>query len=83
MSGASRMLPPASARSTAAREGETGQAGFLFRRPGRRIPGSGYPYELVKKAGVDLAPPAPCQALAARTNSMMDEIEAILARQKK
>src|SRR4029079_5229638 len=27
--------------------------------------GSGYPYELVKKAGVDLATPAPYQALAA------------------
>jgi oligoendopeptidase F len=45
--------------------------------------GSGYPYELVKKAGVDLATPAPYQALVARMNSIMDEIEAILAKQKK
>ncbi len=45
--------------------------------------GSGYPYELVKKAGVDLATPAPYQALAARMNSIMDEIEAILARKGK
>ena len=45
--------------------------------------GSDYPYELVKTAGVDLATPAPYQALAARMNSIMDEIEAILARQKK
>ncbi|HEX4522368.1 MAG TPA: oligoendopeptidase F [Casimicrobiaceae bacterium] len=45
--------------------------------------GSGYPYELVKKAGVDLATPAPYQALAARMNSIMDEIEAIQAKQKK
>jgi oligoendopeptidase F len=45
--------------------------------------GSGYPYELVKKAGVDLATPAPYEALAARMNSIMDEIEAILARQKR
>jgi oligoendopeptidase F len=45
--------------------------------------GSGYPYDLVKKAGVDLATPAPYQALAARMNSIMDEIEAILAKQKK
>lgn len=44
---------------------------------------SGYPYELVKKAGVDLATPAPYQALVARMNAIMDEIEAILARQKK
>ena len=45
--------------------------------------GSDYPYELVRKAGVDLATPAPYQALFARMNSIMDEIEAILARQKK
>ena len=45
--------------------------------------GSGYPYELVKKAGVDLASPAPYQALVASMNSIMDEIESILARQKK
>ena len=45
--------------------------------------GSDYPYDLVKKAGVDLATPAPYQALVARMNAIMDEIEAILARQKK
>jgi len=45
--------------------------------------GSNYPYELVKAAGVDLATPAPYQALVARMNSLMDEIEAILAKQKK
>jgi oligoendopeptidase F len=44
--------------------------------------GSDYPYELVKKAGVDLATPAPYQAIAARMNSIMDEIEAILAKKK-
>jgi oligoendopeptidase F len=44
---------------------------------------SGYPYDLVKKAGVDLATPAPYEALSARMNSIMDEIEAILARNKK
>jgi len=45
-----------------------------------RAGGSDYPYELVKKAGVDLATPAPYQALVARMNAIMDEIEAILAR---
>jgi oligoendopeptidase F len=45
--------------------------------------GSDYPYELVKAAGVDLATPAPYQALVARMNSIMNEIEAILARQNK
>ena len=44
--------------------------------------GSNYPYELVKTAGVDLATPAPYQALVARMNAIMDEIEAILAKKK-
>jgi oligoendopeptidase F len=44
--------------------------------------GSDYPYALVKKAGVDLATPPPYQALVARMNAIMDEIEAILARRK-
>lgn len=43
---------------------------------------SGYPYELVKTAGVDLATPAPYLSLVARMNRIMDEIEAILARRK-
>lgn len=45
--------------------------------------GSDYPYELVKKAGVDLATPAPYQAIIARMESIMDEIEKILARRRK
>ena len=44
--------------------------------------GSDYPYELVKAAGVDLATPAPYEALFARMNEIMDEIEAILARRR-
>jgi oligoendopeptidase F len=47
-----------------------------------RAGGSNYPYELVKTAGVDLATPAPYQALVARMNAIMDEIEAILAKRK-
>jgi oligoendopeptidase F len=47
-----------------------------------RSGGSDYPYALVKKAGVDLATPAPYQALVARMNKIMDEIEAILAKKK-
>jgi oligoendopeptidase F len=42
--------------------------------------GSRYPYELLKDAGVDLASPAPYQALAAQMNWAMDEIEKIVAR---
>lgn len=45
--------------------------------------GSDYPYELVKKAGVDLATPAPYRALVTRMNRIMDEIEAILAKRQK
>lgn len=44
--------------------------------------GSGYPYELVKAAGVDLATPAPYQALVARMNRIMDEMEAILDKRR-
>ena len=47
-----------------------------------RAGGSDYPYELVKTAGVDLATPAPYQALVARMNMIMDEIEALLAKRK-
>ena len=45
--------------------------------------GSDYPYELVKKAGVDLATPEPYRALVKRMNSIMDQIEAILAKKGK
>ena len=41
---------------------------------------SNYPYELVKAAGIDMATSAPYDAVAARMNRIMDEIEAILAR---
>lgn len=47
-----------------------------------RAGGSDYPYELVKAAGVDLAAPSPYQALVARMNAIMDEIEALLAKRK-
>jgi len=61
----------------------TGESGALKRYLDLlRAGGSDYPYELVKAAGVDLATPAPYQALAARMNAIMDEIEAILARRK-
>ncbi|HEV7817158.1 MAG TPA: M3 family metallopeptidase, partial [Janthinobacterium sp.] len=45
--------------------------------------GSAYPYDLVKAAGVDLASPKPYQALAARMNRIMDQIEAIETRRGK
>jgi oligoendopeptidase F len=39
--------------------------------------GSDYPYSLYKKAGLDMATPAPYEALIARMNHIMDQIEAI------
>jgi oligoendopeptidase F len=39
--------------------------------------GSDYPYQLLKRAGVDLATPAPYRALVARMNRIMDQIEAL------
>ena len=42
--------------------------------------GSDYPYELVKRAGVDLASPAPYRAVIARMDRIMDQIETIEAR---
>jgi len=42
--------------------------------------GSDYPYELYKRAGIDMATAAPYRALAARMNRIMDEIEAELDR---
>jgi oligoendopeptidase F len=40
-----------------------------------RAGGSDYPYELYKRAGVDMATPGPYRALAARMNRLLDEIE--------
>ena len=41
---------------------------------------SDYPYNLYTKAGIDLATPAPYQALIARMNRVMDQIDAIEAK---
>jgi len=39
--------------------------------------GSDYPYDLYKKAGLDMASPAPYQALIARMTRVMDQIDAL------
>ena len=44
--------------------------------------GSDDPYQLVKRAGVDLATAAPYRATAARMERIMDQMEAILARKE-
>ena len=60
-----------------------GQAGAVDTYLGvLKAGGSEHPYELVKRAGVDLATPAPYQSVARRMNSIMDRMEAILAKQK-
>jgi oligoendopeptidase F len=42
-----------------------------------RAGGSDYPYLLYKKAGLDMATPEPYEALAARMNRIMDQIDAL------
>jgi oligoendopeptidase F len=39
--------------------------------------GSDYPYPLYKKAGLDMATPAPYEALVARMSRIMDQIDGI------
>lgn len=43
-----------------------------------RAGGSDYPYEQYKNAGLDMAAPMPYQALIARMNRLMDQIEALM-----
>ncbi len=42
-----------------------------------RAGGSDYPYEIYRRAGIDMATAAPYQALVARMNRIMDEIETL------
>jgi oligoendopeptidase F len=46
-----------------------------------RAGGSDHPYELVRRAGVDLASPEPYRATLARMSRLMDQMETILDRQ--
>ena len=48
-----------------------------------RAGGSDYPYTLLANAGVDLAQPAPYEALVAKMNAIMDEMERLLDEQQK
>jgi oligoendopeptidase F len=58
-----------------------GQAGVDNFRNLLRAGGSDYPYNLLKNAGVDLATPAPYQAVVDRMNAIMDEMERLLDEQ--
>ena len=59
------------------KEGAPAQARFIAML---KAGSSDYPYTLYKKAGLDMATPAPYEALAARMTSFMDEIDAIKAK---
>jgi oligoendopeptidase F len=58
------------------KEGEAGRNTFITML---KAGGSDYPYEIYKKAGIDMAAPAPYQALIARMNRILDEIESLTA----
>lgn len=58
------------------KQGDTARDRFLTLL---RAGGNGYPYELYKQAGLDMASAAPYQALVARMNRIMDDIEKLEA----
>jgi oligoendopeptidase F len=57
---------------------EEGQAGVDNFRNLLRAGGSDYPYNILRDAGVDLATPAPYQAVVDRMNAIMNEMERLL-----
>jgi len=57
---------------------ENGQNGVDNYKNLLRAGGSDYPYKLLKAAGVDMATPEPYQAIVARMNATMDEMERLL-----
>jgi oligoendopeptidase F len=58
---------------------DEGEAGVENYKNLLRAGGSDYPYNLLVDAGVDMATPAPYRAVIARMNSIMDEMESLLA----
>ncbi len=46
-----------------------------------RAGGSDYPYDILMRAGIDMASPEPYRAVVSRMEAIMDEVEAILDRQ--
>jgi len=55
-----------------------GEAGVENYKDLLRAGGSNYPYLLLADAGVDLAKPEPYEAIVAKMNAIMDEMEALL-----
>jgi oligoendopeptidase F len=62
------------------KEGQTGVDNY---KNLLRAGSSDYPYQLLRNAGVDMATPAPYQAVITRMNAIMDEMEAILDKRQK
>jgi oligoendopeptidase F len=60
------------------KEGAPAQARFISLL---KAGGSDYPYALYKKAGLDMATPAPYEALVARMSRIMDQIDGIKKKQ--
>src|SRR5690606_30305697 len=58
---------------------QEGEAGVENYKNLLRAGGSDYPYNLLRNAGVDMATPAPYQAVVRSMNAIMDEMEALLA----
>ncbi len=55
-----------------------GEAGVENYKNLLKAGGSNYPYLLLVEAGVDLAKPGPYQAVIAKMNAIMDEMERLL-----
>lgn len=71
------------ASSLLAQDVEDGKPGAVDRYLGLlEAGGSDDPYVLLKNAGVDMATPAPYDAIAHRMDAIMDQIEAILAKKQ-
>lgn len=71
---ATSIVGAASLTDAILKEGEPARARYFNML---RAGGSDYPYELYKKAGIDMEAAAPFQALAVRMNRLMDEIEVL------
>jgi oligoendopeptidase F len=71
---ATSMVGAAQLSRAVTQEGAPARARFLDML---KAGGSDYPYALYKKAGLDMATPEPYEALIARMNRAMDQIEAI------
>jgi oligoendopeptidase F len=72
---ATSMAGAASLTTDILKQGAPARARFLDLL---RAGGSDYPYELYKRAGIDMATPEPYRALAARMNRLLDEIDSLL-----